>query len=152
MKWRLATLSLLAVNVLLLAVAAQRGWLPRDHQVFSEGFTGSGVEVGYYNVAGKQQERYVPFFAVQPDGVLMSLASKEDSQFVANVMLVPQARTRIGYLYSYQPMVFQSSSAHPLVQSAFSFMAHNGVTLNRLDFEGNRVLIMPSGLIINQQQ
>jgi len=39
----------------------------------------------------------------------------------------------------------------PLVKSIFNFNAHNGVTFNSVEFEGNRMLVMPSGLMINQQ-
>ncbi len=47
MKWRLATLSLLVLTLLLLGVAALRGWLPTfSHQVFDDSFNGNGVELG----------------------------------------------------------------------------------------------------------
>lgn len=152
MKWRIATLSVIALTVLLLGAAAWRGWLPSfNHQVFDEGFNGSSVELGYYDLENGHQELYFPFFAVQPDNVLMTLTSEDDSRFMAKVRLVQQAQTRAGLLYSYQPVTFHTSKNHPLVQSAFNFMAHNGVTFNNVQFEGNHMLITPSGLIINQE-
>ncbi|NIE52849.1 hypothetical protein F3J41_12420 [Pantoea sp. Ap-870] len=152
MKWRLATLSLLVLTLLLLGVAALRGWLPTfSHQVFDDSFNGNGVELGYYDLENGHQELYYPFFAVQPDSVLMTLTSENDSQFMAKVRLTHQADTRAGQLYSYQPMMFHVSKGHPLVQSVFNFMAHNGVTFNSVTFEGNHMLVTPSGLIINQE-
>ncbi len=151
MKWRLATFSLALITLLLLATAALRGWLPSfNHQVFEEDFTGNGVELGIYDLVSGQQERYVPFFAVQSKNVLMTLTSEENSQFIVKVLLEPQAETRIGELYSYQPVVFQAIKNQPLLLSAFNFMAHNSVTFDSVEFEGNRLLVTPSGLIINQ--
>jgi len=91
------------------------------------------------------------FFAVKSDSVMMTLTSKVESQFVAKIMLTPQAETRIGMIYSYQPMVLHAVNDRPLVKSIFNFNAHNGVTFNSIEFEGNRMLVMPSGLIINEQ-
>jgi hypothetical protein len=152
MKWRLATLSLALLTLLLLVTAAWRGWLPSfSHQVFDEDFTGSGLELGIYDAANGHQELYLPFYAVKSDSVFMTLTSKSDSQFIAKIMLKPQAETRIGMIYSYQPMVIHAIKDRPLVKSIFNFNAHNGVTFKGVEYEGNRMLIMPSGLIINQQ-
>ncbi|MBA0035840.1 hypothetical protein HS962_06300 [Pantoea sp. BIGb0393] len=152
MKWQLATLSLALLTVLLLVTAALRGWLPSfSHQIFDEDFDGSGLELGLYDAASGQRELYLPFFAVKSDSVMMTLTSKVESQFVAKIMLTPQAETRIGMIYSYQPMVLHAVNDRPLVKSIFNFNAHNGVTFNSIEFEGNRMLVMPSGLIINEQ-
>jgi len=63
MKWRLATLSLALLTVLLLVTAALRGWLPSfSHQIFDEDFDGSGLELGLYDAASGQRELYLPFF------------------------------------------------------------------------------------------
>ncbi|MBY4838422.1 hypothetical protein K5Y32_18910 [Pantoea sp. DY-15] len=153
MKWRLATLSLASVTLLLLATASLRGWLPSfSHQVFDADFTGNDVEMGIYDVENGQQEFYLPFFAVKSESVMMTLSSKAaDSQFIARILLNPQAETRIGMIYSYQPLVVHSIKDKPLLRSIFNFNAHNGVSFNSVEFEGNRILVMPSGLLINQQ-
>lgn len=153
MKWRLATLSLALLTLLLLITAAVRGWLPwSSHPIFDEDFTGSGIEMGIYDVEDGQRELYVPFFAVKSDSVLMTLTSEiATRQFLAKILLTPQANTRNGVVYSYQPLMVHASKDKPLVKSIFNFNAHNGVTFNSVEFEGNRMLVMPSGLLINQQ-
>jgi hypothetical protein len=151
MKWRLATLSLALLTLLLLTTAALRGWLPSfSHQVFEEDFIGNDLELGIYDVENGHQELYFPFFAVKSDSVLMTLTSEINSQFIAKILLTPQAETPVGMIYRYQPMVVHASKDQPLVKSIFNFNAHNGVTFDSVEFEGSRMLVMPSGLIINQ--
>lgn len=153
MKWRLATLSLASLTLVLLIIAVFNRWLPQFNQtVFDEKFDGSNVELAIVDLRSGQKEFYVPFYTVQPDKVMMTLTSEHNSLFVAKVLLVPQAETRIGTLYSYQPIMVHALKDHPLVQNLFNFMSHNGVTYDSVEFEGNRMLVMSSGLIINQQQ
>jgi hypothetical protein len=152
MNWRLATLSLASLTLILLAAAVINGWLPQiNHHVFDEDFNGNDVELAIIDLKSGQKELYVPFYSVQPERVLMTLTSEQNSLFAAKVLLVPQAETRIGTLYSYQPIMIHDLKDHPLVQNVFNFMAHNGVTYNSIEFEGNHMLVMSSGLIINQQ-
>lgn len=153
MKWRLATLSLALLTLVLLIAAAISGWLPQmNKQVFDPKFDGRNVELAIFDLKSGQKEFYLPYFTVQPNRVMMTLTSELNSLFVAKVLLVPQAETRIGMVYSYQPIMVHALKDHPLVQGVFNFMAHNGVTYNSITFEGNHVLVTPSGLIINQQQ
>lgn len=152
MTWRLASLSLALLTLLLLVTAAFRGWLPLSNTVFDADFTGNGVEFGLYDLESGHQETYMPFFAVKSDSVLMTLTSPANSQFIAKVLLVPQTETRTGMLYSYKPIVVHAGRNQPLAQSVFNFLSHNGVTYDSVKFEGNRMLVTPSGLIINQQQ
>lgn len=152
MKWRLASLSLASVTLLLLGTATLRGWLPINHSVFDADFTGNGVEFELYDLEMGHRESYVPFFAVKSDSVLMTLTSPENSQFIAKVLLVPQTETRTGMLYSYKPIVVHAGRNQPLAQSVFNFLSHNGVTYDSVKLEGNRMLVTPSGLIVNQQQ
>lgn len=152
MKWRLASLSLALITLLLLVTASLRGWLPFSHSVFDADFTGNGVEFGLYDLENRHQETYMPFFAVKSDSVLMTLTSPANSQFIAKVLLVPQTETRTGMLYSYKPIVVHAGKNQPLAQSVFNFLSHNGVTYDSVAFEGNHMLVTPSGLIVNQQQ
>ncbi|WP_343550790.1 hypothetical protein [Pantoea sp.] len=152
MKWSLACLSLAVLTLLLLTTALLRGWLPLNHSVFDTDFTGTGVEFGLYDLEDGHSELYVPFFAVKSDSVLMTLTSPVNSQFIAKILLVPQTETRTGMLYSYKPIVVHAGKNQPLAQSVFNFLSHNGVTYDRVRFEGSQMLVTPSGLIINQQQ
>ncbi|MCE0489859.1 hypothetical protein LU196_07315 [Pantoea sp. Mb-10] len=150
MRWPLATSSLLIVTLLLAAAAWHFNWLPLHQPAFDPHFHGEVGEIGYYDLNTDHREHYSTFLSTRDNAVKIEFTSREDREFRAEITFIPQIASPVGYVYQYIPNVYKASQPHRLLQSNFSFMAHNGVTVNSLTFEGHRVVITPSGLIIRQ--
>ncbi|MDZ7277348.1 hypothetical protein N4G40_03495 [Pantoea eucrina] len=150
MKWPLVTTSLLIVSLVVLALVWHAHWRPLHELAFDPDFHGEAGEIGYYDLSTQHREHYFTFISTHDNAVKIDFSSPEDRDFKAEMLLIPQVASPLGYVYQYIPTLYKASQPHPLLQSNFSFMALNGVTVKSLDFEGHRIVVTPSGLIIRQ--
>lgn len=150
MKWQTATLSLTLLSVVLALLNLVDLPLLRHSKVFNAGYTGSETQLGFYDMLADRQERYQPHFEVAPGRVIVTFTSPGDAGFLMRIKLESRDATPGGMLYSYQPLDELSPGNHPIFNNVMNYMSHNGLILNSVTFEGERLLVTPSGQILTE--
>lgn len=148
MKWRTASLSLLAITLLLLLAAALIKLLPGSNQnLLSKDFTGEHLQLGYYDLLARQREIYDTRFNVQGKTVIMTLTSPNDNRFIAKVSLEQKSSSDHTVDFSYRQIYYTESGPARMIKNILGYAQNNGVRFDTLEFADQQLLITPSGQI-----
>lgn len=150
MKWKTASISLLLVSLLVLVSGALMKRLPgQQTPLFTPAFTGEDIQLGYYDLLSRQREVYDTSFVVQDDKVTMTLTSPNDNRFGVKVSLL-QKNLRSGEAsFDFKPVYYADNNQNRMIKSILGYAWQKGVTFDQVVFDGQQLVITPSGQILS---
>lgn len=150
MKWRTVSISLLVITLLLVLAATLLKLLPIGNKdLFSRDFTGSKLQLGYYDLLARQREIYDTRFIIQDKTAIMTLTSPNDNRFLAKVSLEQKRTSAHSVAFNYHQIYYADSGSARMIKNILGYAQKNGVRFETLEFGDDHLLITPSGQIFN---
>lgn len=150
MKWRTASISLLLVSAaLLLGALLMKPLQGSSSAEFVPALNREDVQLGYYDLLSRQRELYDPHFALHEGKATLMLTSPDDSQFMIKVNLQQLTSGPEGMTFIYQPLYYANTGEARIIKSILGPGGQNRVQFNDLRFSDRRLIVFPSGQILN---
>lgn len=148
MKWRVASISLLLLTLLLIAGGLLTRPAPVSGELFGGTFTGDNLQLGYYDLLAGQREIYDTRFERRGENVQLSLTSPNDNRFMAKVSLEQPQTDSEGITWRYREIHYADSGNARMIKNILGNAEQNGVRFDVLGFDRDRLAIAPSGQIL----
>ncbi|WP_233599151.1 hypothetical protein [Erwinia sp. JUb26] len=144
------SITLLAITLLLVLTATLLKLPPFGNKLlFSRDFTGSNLQLGYYDLLAHQREIYDTRFAVQEKTAIMTLTSPNDNRFIAKVSLEQKSVSGNTVSFNSHQIYYNDSGSTRMIKNILGYAQNNDVRFETLEFGDEQLLITPSGQIFN---
>lgn len=152
MRWRTASISLMALTLLLIGAAIAQNLLAtsvRHAALFSDRVNRSGLQMGYYDLLSKNSELYNPHFEVSDNQVMMKLYNPDDNRLQIKVRMTLKGASPQGLIYDYQPVYLPKKNNVLLISSILGFLQHDSILFKRINSAEGNITVISSGQIIS---